>query len=310
MSCEHPLLAVNLGKVDGKYKIKILGGTEWNVRKAEERFGYDNLLLLPCGRCPGCKANHQREWAVRCTLESSYYKENCMITLTYAEGRCPKKLVKRDLQDFIKSMRNKGLHFRYFACGEYGQKHISLDHPYGRPHYHIIMFGYWPKDAQYDFMSEAGFPVYTSKFVSSVWKNGIVAISEMSPGTAAYTAGYVDKKLGQGEFSLMSKRPGIGERYFREHLFDIYAYDNLVGSFGIAKVPRYCDKVADYAWMDIDDIKEKRKEASNGNIISVMNDHSLNYKDEAVGFNARMQRDKLQRKKRHDFETKKKIFPS
>lgn len=291
MSCEHPMLAANLGKFDGKYKIKILGGIEWNVQKAEQRFGYDNLLLLPCGHCTGCKANHQREWSVRCALESSYHKENCMITLTYAEGRCPKKLVKRDLQDFIKHMRNKGIHFRYFACGEYGTKN-------GRPHYHIIMFGYWPKDAKFDFTSDAGYPVYKSRFVESVWKNGICTVSEMSPGTAAYTAGYVDKKLGLGEFSLMSKKPGIGERYFREHLFDIYAYDNLVGAFGISKVPRYCDKVADQCWLDIDDVKEKRKKASNSNIIETMNNRSLENKDQAFGLEARMKADALKRKKR------------
>ena len=68
MSCEKPILAVNLGKVDGVYKIKLLRRFDWNIAKAEDYYGHDNVLLLPCGSCPACKAVHQRQWAVRCSL--------------------------------------------------------------------------------------------------------------------------------------------------------------------------------------------------------------------------------------------------
>lgn len=294
MSCEKPLLAALLpvrSEETGKQQLKILGRTSWNIANAEARFGARNLLLLPCGQCPSCKASHQKEWAVRCSLESALYSQNCMITLTYEDRLRPRKLVKRDLQDFIKKMRNKGIKFRYFACGEYGTKN-------GHAHYHIIMFGYWPEDARFDIKTEKGYPLYKSKFVDSVWQRGITSISEMTPGTAAYVAGYVDKKLGQGEFSLMSKKPGIGEAYFSENLLNIYKYDNLVGTFGVVKPPRYCDKIAERACLVIDDVLERRKKAANSRIIDTMMDHSLEYKDQAVGYDAKKMHDKLQRKER------------
>lgn len=273
MSCNHPLLAVNLGKFDGKYKIKILPKrVDFSIKSLEEKYGHDNLMMLPCGCCSGCKISHQREWAVRCSLESGYHKDNCMITLTYEDRLRPKKLIKRDLQDFIKDMRNKGIKFRYFACGEYGKLG-------GNCHFHILMFGFWPSDAKVEYKGKSGFPVYSSKIVKDVWKKGFVAVSEVSPGTCAYVAGYVDKKLGDGEFVLMSKRPGIGERYLHEHLFDIYQYDNLVGAFGIAHVPRYFDKLADASWYDLDDLKEKRKKASNLNLINEMLMHGDTQKE-------------------------------
>ena len=122
MACERPLLAVNLGKFDGKYKLKLIPHrVDLNILSLEEKYGHDNLLLLPCGSCPSCLVAHKKEWAVRCSLEASYHRDNCMITLTYTDERRPKKLIKRDLQDFIKRMRNKGHKFSYFACGEYGE---------------------------------------------------------------------------------------------------------------------------------------------------------------------------------------------
>lgn len=295
MSCEHPLLAVNLGRFDGKYKLKILPKrVDHNLLSLEEKYGHDNLMLLPCGCCPSCKASHQRQWAVRCTLESKYWRDNCMITLTYAPERRPKKLIKRDLQIFIKNMRNSGVKFRYFACGEYGSD-PTKEHA---PHFHIIMFGYWPSDAKFEYNSKSGFPLYSSKFVEGRWKNGIVTISEMAPGTAMYVAGYVDKKLGLDEFVLMSTRPGIGERYFREHLFDIYHYDNIVGAFGVASVPRYCDKIADYMWYDLDDIKVRRKKGSNFGLIQTMLDHGFTNKEDVFGYRHQLMKDRLMKRRR------------
>lgn len=296
MSCEHPLLAVRVGtKSDGKAIIKIMPDrVDQNILSLESRYGKENLLLLPCGCCLSCKSAHQKMWSVRCALEASYHKENCMVTLTYTDERRPKKLIKRDFQNFIKDLRNRGIHFRYFGCGEYG----SLS---GNCHFHIILFGYWPNDARFEYNSKSGYPLYSSRFLSSVWKNGIIMVSEMSVGTAAYVAGYVDKKIGEGEFVLMSLKPGIGQRYFEEHQLEIYRYDNLVGSFGVAKVPRYFDKLAERSGVDLIPIKEKRLEASDDNLRKVIQDHSLSSKDEGISYQGRLMKDKLQ-KKRRSFE--------
>lgn len=294
--CEHPLLALNLGKIDGKYKLKLIPThrLDFNILSIEEKYGKENLLLLPCGKCAACKVNHQKQFAVRCALEAKYYKDNCMVTLTYKPELRPRKLIKRDLQEFIKRCRNAGIKFRYYGCGEYGSD------PNGEhaPHYHLIMFGYWPEDARVDHSSKSGFPVYTSKKLTDLWHRGIVSISEMAPATAAYVAGYVGKKLGLGEFTLMSTRPGIGARYIREHLFDVYQYDNIVGAFGVASVPRYFDKIADQMFYDLEDIKKNRVSIANSAIIESMMDHKFQFQEEVYEFNGRVMRDKLNRKRR------------
>lgn len=293
MSCEKPLLALNLGKKeDGKMLLKIIPNrADYNLANLERLYGHDNILMLPCGNCAGCRASHQKQWAVRCALEASLYKENSMITLTYNEKQCPTKLVKRDFQKFIKDLRNDGYKFRYFGCGEYGTKN-------GRPHYHVILFGFWPDDCRFEMNSEKGFPLYKSDYLSKIWSRGLVRVSEVTAGTAAYVAGYVDKKIGKEEFILMSKRPGLGEKYFVENLVDIYKYDNLVGNFGLAKVPRYCDKIADKFNYDILDIKDERKRKANENLIEILNAHRMTHKEEAIAFNGQIMRDKLKKKRR------------
>ena len=275
MSCSHPLVAVNLGKVDGKFKIKILPKrVDFSLLSIEEKYGSDNVLLLPCGCCLGCKQDHKRQYGLRCWLESSNYRHNCMVTLTYSDKFLVKKPCKNHLQDFIKTCRNHGIQFRYFGCGERGTKS-------GRSHYHLIMFGYWPDDARFEFNSEQGYPVYSSKFLSKIWPYGIVNISEVAPGTCGYVAGYVDKKIGNDDgFLLMSKRPGIGAYYFRSHLFDIFEYDNIVTAFGVTRPPRYADKIADQMFYDLDDLKAKRKKASNLALYQAMLDHGYERREE------------------------------
>lgn len=296
MACEKPLLAVNLGidATTGKNRVKILPKrVDQNILSLEERYGHENLLLLPCGSCPSCKAAHKKEWSVRCSLEAKSYRNNCMVTLTYEERLRPKKLIKRDLQKFIKDMRNAGIKFRYFGCGEYGTKWPNF-----HPHYHILMFGFWPDDAKFEFTSKSGYPVYRSKFVEKIWHKGLCTVSEFDTATAMYVAGYVDKKLGQDEFVLMSKRPGIGEKYFREHLLEIYQYDNIVGPWKAAKVPRYCDKIADSMWFDLAEIKANRLKASDSSIIQVMMDHGMFNKEEVFLYKGKLMKDKLDRSKR------------
>lgn len=296
MSCEKPLLAINLG-IDGstgKNRVKILPKrADQNILSLEERYGHENLLLLPCGSCPSCKAAHKKEWAVRCALEAEDHRDNCMVTLTYEERLRPKKLIKRDLQKFIKDLRNRGFKFRYFGAGEYGTKFPNF-----HPHFHIILFGFWPSDAKYEHQSSSGYPVYRSQLVEDVWHKGICTISEFAPGTAYYVAGYVDKKLGKDEFNLMSKRPGIGENYFREHLLEIYQYDNIVGPWKAAKVPRYCDKIADSMFFDLSEVKEKRIKGSDDSVIKVMMDHGMLHKEEVFLYKGKLMKDKLDRSKR------------
>lgn len=277
MSCSHPLLAVYQGvREDGKKSVKILTRID-DVNSVEEaklkyeKFGH-RLMLLPCGKCPGCLKARRKQWAVRCQMESTYHIDNCFVTLTYDDEHCPKSLVKKDLQSFIKSLRNDGLKFRYFGCGEYGSK----TH---RPHYHLIIFGYMPSDLKPSHKSDAGFWCYTSKCLSNHWSKGLVVINEFTPETAAYVAGYVDKKLlhVDDSFILMSTRPGIGRQYVEEHLGHIYKYDKIVINYGshMLGVPRYFDKVAEQKGLYIEDIKESRVLASDISTSKAMRDAGI-----------------------------------
>lgn len=86
-------------------------------------------------------------------MESTLYKNNYFITLTYDDDHVPYKyvgdengeaikineLIRRDLTLFLKKLRidyqrkNNHIGIRYYASGEYG------DRTY-RPHFHILLF--------------------------------------------------------------------------------------------------------------------------------------------------------------------------
>lgn len=174
--------------------------------------------------------------------ETESHEDNCFITLTYDDETLPKtgSLVKDDMQKFMKRLRkwlepNK---VRYYACGEYGDDT-------NRPHYHSIMFGYWPDDAEYHKASKSGDKYYTSEKLNKLWGKGYVIIGEATFESAAYVARYVTKKITGGtdeakkkmelhyngrtpEFSLMSRRPGIGLNWYRKYGKETWDSDTVV----------------------------------------------------------------------------------
>lgn len=276
MSCSHPLLAVNYGKdPSGKMKVKILTRIDevQSVEQATERYAKfgDQLMLLSCGKCPGCLRRRRAEWAVRCEMESKYHCDNCFVTLTYDDSNLPSKPIKKHYRDFIKSLRNNGFSLRYFGCCERGSKT-------GRLHYHIILFGYIPSDLKKSHKSDAGFWCYQSKFLSDIWKKGLVVVNEFSPACAAYVAGYVDKKLnGQSDdsFIFMSTKPGIGKEYLEDRMEHLLKYDNVISFNGhVSSLPRYLTKLADRKGVNLDYLRNSRVEASR---VSRLND--MRYKD-------------------------------
>lgn len=164
-------------------------------------------LLLPCGKCLGCRQSRAREWAIRCHVEATAHHSASFTTLTYDEDHLPATLSIRHLQLWLKRLRRSTPHaLRYFATGEYGEK----TH---RPHYHALIFG----------------PT-TPEAIDDAWNSGITRTTNISPANIAYVAGYTSKKIGwkddtvndridtttgevyrhQPPFILMSRRPGIG----------------------------------------------------------------------------------------------------
>ena len=94
------------------------------------------MHYVPCGKCIGCLKKRRKDWTTRCIHEARKYEENCFVTLTYNESYLPETfdMVKRDVQLFIKRLRKKGYKFRYYGCGESGDR-------FGRKHAHLVIFG-------------------------------------------------------------------------------------------------------------------------------------------------------------------------
>lgn len=218
MGCTRPLRAYISADPDD---MRIKFGTGGYV---------DRPITIPCGKCPGCRAVKAAQWSVRCMHEAYMHNHNCVITLTYDDENLPTdySVNKRDLQLFFKRLRAKIYKkISYFGCGEYGDKSF-------RPHYHVIIFGYDFPDKFLFSVSDKGSKQYVSNELSSLWTAGYSTIGDVTLASCRYVAGYIQKKLNpedsttfikgigsvEPEFAVMSRRPGIGSRWFDEHKID------------------------------------------------------------------------------------------
>lgn len=152
-------------------------------------------------------------------------------------------LDKRDLQLFFKRLRKKfkDKEIRYYAAGEYGSNTE-------RPHYHAIIFGLSLEDLKnlkFYKLNKLKQPIYISPELNEVWSIrkkrffddeeefydpiGFVTVAAVTWETCAYVSRYVQKKVFGGknylqdlyecesEFSVMSRRPGIGNYFPLDH---------------------------------------------------------------------------------------------
>ncbi|QCS36692.1 replication initiator protein [Capybara microvirus Cap3_SP_632] len=220
-------------------------------------FIFDEFIEIPCGKCLSCRLNRANDWAVRCCLEMLYHDKSCFVTLTYDDDNLPPcrtssvnvvtgelgcsvspvhSLVKKDYQLFFKRLRKRlgeNVRISYYGCGEYGSKNF-------RPHFHFIIFGFFPDDCFVYRKTYNGDTLFISPFLNDVWGKGYVVVGEANYQSAAYVARYITKKqLGysssnysifdyEPEFNCMSLKPAIGKSYFDEFgqdLFDVkYLY--------------------------------------------------------------------------------------
>ena len=303
-SCYHPLRAFDFGEnpETGKHIIKITKGT-FDPNEKPSCSSY-SIIPIPCGRCIGCRLQYSRVWADRCMAEASMYDNNIFLTLTYNDNNLPPcnegsmihPLVKRDLQLFIKRLRKAlpGQKIRYFAAGEYSPKL--------RPHYHLIIFNIKLDDLQLLYKNDSQFKYYTSETISNCWKYGYHIIADCNWHTCAYTARYIVKKQKGNdasvyekynyppEFTLMSRKPGIGREYFEQHAVDIY-YDGAFlstenGSLRIYP-NKYYDSLFDLEYPDasvvLDEAKKEAIETNNrlkSNLTSLSHQQMLESEEE------------------------------
>jgi len=238
VACYHPLSAYRLGSGDVVFT---------------ERGDVIESLSLPCGRCIGCRLERVRQWSCRIVHEAKLYESNSFVTLTYANS--PVSLQYRDVQLFLKRLRArfKRARIRFFCSGEYGGQ-------FGRPHYHVILFNFWPPDAVRPTLHSR---LYTSTLLDQLWGLGGTSVGAVTPESASYVAGYciakmtgdvavahyrmTDWETGETvdrlpEFAHMSLRPGIGAGWLDKFKNDVYPAGTVVVKGREAKAPRYYDK--------------------------------------------------------------------
>ncbi len=191
----------------------------------------------------------------------------------------------------IRMFTRKEDKIRYFMCGEYGDlcRHQikASDCEFccvGRPHYHAILFNKTFEDLEVC-GGRGDIKYYTSMKLEELWGLGFVQVGAVNMQSAAYTARYCMKKITgqnapdfyqnlspdgeihrvQQEYATMSRRPGLGQAWFKDYVKDCFPSDEVPvpGAGIIKKVPRYYADV--FEGMDsnnesiLTQVKEERK---------------------------------------------------
>lgn len=293
MPCYNPLPATKL----------VGGGIVVHKRHQQKKATPSHLgtdIKLPCSQCIGCRLDRASQWAVRLMNEAQLHKRNSFITLTYNDEALASRrpgvgtygslrpslqsvntrtqgvsgnltqanenldsLRPVDVQLFMKRLRKSlttpgaSTKVRFYLVGEYGEQ-------YGRPHYHIALFGEDFSDDRWPWRTtERGDKVYRSSRLESLWTHGNSEVGELTIESAAYVAGYILKKVNgkmadehyrretaegeviwlSPEFAHMSRRPGIGKEWLEKYHSDVYTEDKIIHEGKKTKVPRYYDKL-------------------------------------------------------------------
>lgn len=243
-------------------------------------------FYVPCGQCGECRLSRARTWATRCVHESSQWKFNCFITLTYREPPPRNSLNPEDTRNFIRNFRYSFKKpFKYFLVGEYGEKN-------DRPHYHALIFGHDFGLHKYketeDPLAKANkksspkvatnlHPLWDTSALScpaldDIWSLGHTSVGDLTFDSAAYCAQYAMKKVNGSkakdhygdrlpEFSRQSQN-AIGKQYALQYADEII-YNNSVISNGTKQpVPNYYLKQYEKQNRDLTNLKCLREEFS------------------------------------------------
>lgn len=191
--------------------------------------------VVPCGKCPVCKANERQEWVFRLKEEAKVSAYSLFVTLTYDEEHVPEGLNvnKRDVQLFLKRLRKnfaKG-ELRYYIVSEYGDTTF-------RPHYHgLFFFQHLPENE-----------VKLFDIITDSWQNGFCKYGKVELASIVYCTKYCLKKSStppgrEPVFRLMSKMNG-GLGFYYIDSMGVFHVDNGNYSFVYdngqrCRMPRY-----------------------------------------------------------------------
>ncbi|AYP28755.1 MAG: putative replication initiation protein [Microviridae sp.] len=163
---------------------------------------------VPCKHCWQCVANRVSDWEGRCLAEKSTSAFTYFVTLTYRDSSerdkdaAHKIITPPHFQNFMKSLRRDGHLIRYLVAAEYG-------HLKGRAHFHALLF------------SDTALPEvpHQSNFHWKHWPHGhTYSVNEPDSSVVRYLTKYLQKDKADGEscWFSMSKKPPLGDAYFRQ----------------------------------------------------------------------------------------------
>ena len=179
---------------------------------------------------------------------------NMFLTLTYSEEHLESpRLQYEHFQKFMKDLRDRlnrsndpNDYVSMMVTGEYGEENK-------RPHWHALIFNYWPKDTKYLRKTDRGDKVFSSEFIDELWgKNDPQKkpneIGFISMEAAGYVARYAAKKLVHGKdeehdfhpVHKTSKKYAIGKSWLEKHYKYIFSNGYIVYPDGNqGPIPRY-----------------------------------------------------------------------
>lgn len=212
-----------------------------------------------CNRCALCRSALAAELSVRLQHEGYMHRESFACALTYADEHLPLagSLSPRDFELFIKRLRERcaradGVSIRFNGMGEYS--------PRWRPHYHVIVFGWWPSDSVEAGKSQSGNREYSSDMLEAIWGKGRVTLQPFDAGAAGYIAAHDAAKIAKDgprrpvpvfdqagsyvgqripEFRRASNRRGIGYPFFERYGEQMLASGWTVASGQRVPIPSY-----------------------------------------------------------------------
>lgn len=208
--------------------------------------------------------------------------KSSFLTLTYDKDHLPNNgnLQLSDWTTFAKRLRKNLSPYRFFHCGEYGTQT-------NRAHLHAAIFGLDFREDRQPHSKSGEHQLFTSPTLNKIWGNGNVLIGSITFESAAYIARYLTKALPSNmpqttrrkptstwaelsrdesstrepEYATMSRRPGLGNSFFKKYHSSIYPLDQIVVGGRVMRPPRYYDSLLEKLDPELyDQVKLKRRE--------------------------------------------------
>lgn len=179
---------------------------------------------------------------------------NMFLTLTYDDDHLESpRLIYPHFQKFMADLRER-INRPLLTKEEKDEKKISVmvTGEYGeltkRPHWHALIFNYWPSDTKPLYKTERDEQVYRSDFIQNLWSKGNTEYGTVTIDSAGYVARYAAKKLVHGldqehdyhPIHKTSSKNAIGKRWIEK--YHKHCFENgfiTLPNGALSKIPRY-----------------------------------------------------------------------